>query len=82
MGIVVGVYAVLLIIFLVASALIVRHTVKYGYLSPKFKTIVIIFGLLALGVIIFSLYLTVNIFSGGPSDSFKVPTTSTSDIQF
>jgi len=55
MAIVLTIYIVLLVIFLVMCALIFRHTVKFGYLSPRFKTVVTIFGILALGIIIFSL---------------------------
>lgn len=80
------IYIVLMVIFLVTSALILRHTVKYSYLSPKFKTIVTIFGLLALCVFIFSIYLAFSIgVSPSPSPSSYPsvsPSTSTSDINF
>lgn len=83
-------YAILLVIFLIISALILRHTVKFSYLSPRFKTVVSIFGLLALIVIIFTLYLVFLLSRPEPSSSgFLVPSTSTapsststSDINF
>lgn len=79
MGIVYVIYALLLAVFLVMSALIFRHTMKYGYLSPKFKTIVTIFGLLALGIIIFSLYLVISLSraSDKPRSPFSTPSTNT-----
>lgn len=59
-------YIFLLLIFLISSALIFRHAHKYSYLSPRFKTIVSVFGILALTVIIFSLVLLFKFF-GSPS---------------
>lgn len=74
-----AIYAILLIIFLIMSALIFRHTIKYDYLSPKFKTIVTIFGLLALGIIIFSLYLVVSLsrVTDKPRPPFSTPSSTT-----
>lgn len=78
-----AVYIVLILIFLVMSALIVRHTVKYGYLSQKFKSIVTIFGLIALGVIVFSLYMMISLFTGSsPSSSPSVKTVNSGEINF
>ena len=83
MGIILAVYIVLMVIFLVMSALIVRHTVKYGYLSQKFKTIVTVFGLIALGVIIFSLYMVISLFGGSsPSSSSPDKTVNSGAINF
>lgn len=77
------IYAILIIAFLVASALILRHTVKFSYLSPRFKTIVSIFGLLALVVIVFSLYLVI-LSNRSASSSFSdfTPSTPSSGINF
>ena len=84
MYIVIGIYAVLLIVFLVVSGLIFRHTVKFGYLSPRFKTIASVFGVLALIIIIFSIYLVIKLFRAPPSAyPYSFPSTSyPSDINF
>ena len=84
MALVLIIYIILLAIFLVMCALIFRHTVKYGYLSPRFRVIVTVFGILALGIIIFSLYLVFQLFQDGSPSSFSVPTsvTTPTDIQF
>ena len=39
------------------SGLILRHALRFGYLSPRFKIVVMVFGVLSLIIIIFSLYL-------------------------
>ncbi len=78
-------YVILLLVFLVSSALILRHTMKFSYLSPRFKTIVSIFGLLALIVIVFSVYLVLLLGRSSPpssSPSIPSPTSSSSDINF
>jgi len=83
MGLVLAIYIVLLIIFLAICALIFRHTIKYGYLSPKFKMVVVVFGIIALIVIIFSIYLATKLFGALPSPSYYTPSVSTpSEIQF
>lgn len=51
------IYAALLVVFIAISALVVRHAVKYDYLSPRFKVVIVIFGVLSLVVILASLYL-------------------------
>ncbi len=83
MGIVLAVYIILLIGFLVISALILRHAVKYSYLSPKFKTVVSVFGILALAGVILSLYLVIQLFRA-PSDSpySYPPVDAPADINF
>ena len=60
MTIVILIYILLLIGFFSASALIFRHLVKYGYLSPRFKIVVMIFGILSSIIIIFSIYLMLS----------------------
>lgn len=84
MFIVIAIYAVLLIVFLVVSGLIFRHTVKFGYLSPRFKTIASVFGIFALIIIILSIYLVVGLLRAPPSTpSYSYPSFSTpSDINF
>lgn len=77
-------YIFSLLIFFIMGTLIVRHTIKYSYLSPRFKNIVFIFGLIAFGIIIFSLVLMFNLY-GGLSDAANVPivpTGSSSGINF
>jgi hypothetical protein len=76
MTIIVLVYILLLIVFLVISSLILRHTVKFGYLSPSFKIVVAIFGVLALCVIVFSIYLMFQI-NKPASSSYEYPITPT-----
>ncbi len=72
--------------FMATSALIFRHTIKFSYLSPRFKTVVAVFSGVAVVVIIFSLFLIISLFSGGstPTSSDYTPETSTSssDINF
>lgn len=59
-------YILLLIVFLIISSLILRHTIKFSYLSPRFKYIVAIFALISLGAILFSILL---LFKMEPSSS-------------
>lgn len=68
MEFIVGLYAILLIIFLLFCAFIARHTEKYGFFSPRFKTITLIFGTMALALIIFSLYLLLQLYIVSPAD--------------
>ena len=78
------IYILFLIIFFVASGLIFRHTVKFGYLSQRFKTIVIIFGLLALSVIIFSFYIFLQVLTTS-SETYSTsnsPTFNSGDLNF
>lgn len=83
MGLVLAIYIILLLVFLVACALIFRHTIKYGYLSPKFKTVVSVFAVLALVGVILSLYLVISLFSVSSGPSYSYPSVSTpSDINF
>ncbi len=60
------IYFLMLIIFLIVSGLIVRHSIKFGYLSARFKTVVTSFGAIALIIIIFSIFL---MFQGGEPDA-------------
>lgn len=82
--VVIGTYIIFMAIFIAMSALIVRHTVKYSYLSQRFKYIVFTFGLLALGVIFFSIYLIFALLANSPdSGSPSFPSTSSgSGINF
>lgn len=51
------IYFIVLIGFLVTGGLIVRHSIKFNYLSARFKTVVISFATIALTIIIFSIFL-------------------------
>ncbi len=85
MGLVLAIYIILLLAFLVGCAMIFRHTIKFGYLSPTFKTVVSVFAVLALAGVIFSLYLVIGLFSkpSGSSYTYPTPTVITpSDINF
>lgn len=55
------IYVLLLIIFLAVSMLILRHAIKFGYLSPRFKIVVWIFATISIAVIIFSIFLLLQI---------------------
>jgi hypothetical protein len=81
MGLVVATYVILLIIFLVMSSLIFRHAVKYGYLSPRFKTLVVLFGAVSLITIVLTFYFLIKLFGAPSTPSF--PTFSTgSELNF
>ena len=61
-------YLIALAVFALLSVLAIRHTVKFGYISQKFKALGWAFGILAVAIIIFSIILMVNLFksdSGG-----------------
>lgn len=67
---VLGIYGILIVIFMVTSVLIVRHMVKFSYLSQRFRSVVFGFGIVSVIVIVFSLFLVfnlVNLGSGGTS---------------
>jgi len=79
MGTAIVLYILLLVVFLVISSLILRHAVKFNYLSPNFKYVVGVFGVIALVVIIFSIYLLFQMNgSDGGSTNYYEPTPSTS----
>jgi hypothetical protein len=73
-------YCVLLAVFLLMAILAIRHTMRFGYISQKFKAIAWIFGIVALGVIIFSVYLLINLYK--PTTSNLFPKTSKTDINY
>ena len=89
MGTAIVLYILLLIVFLIISSLILRHAVKFSYLSPSFKYVVGFFGITALIVIIFSVYLLFQIDGGkggttnyyDPSP-YTPPATSTGNLNF
>ncbi|MBN2306603.1 hypothetical protein JXD20_01335 [Candidatus Peregrinibacteria bacterium] len=88
MGTAIVLYILLLVIFLVISSLILRHAVKFNYLNPNFKYVVGIFGVVALVVITFSIYLLFQMDSSGGSTNYYEPTpyippaTSTGNLNF
>jgi len=57
MTLLIAIYILLIALFLVMSSLVFRHTVKFGYLSPRFRLVMGIFGTLAVGIITLSVYL-------------------------
>ena len=89
MGTAIVIYMLLLIVFLIISSLILRHAIKFNYLSPRFKYVVSGFGLIALIVIIFSVYLlfkmgpksSTNYYDSTPS-SPAIPSTNSGDLNF
>ncbi len=74
-------YIILLIGFLVFSALIFRYTSKFSYLSPRFKYAVGVFALLSAGIIVLSLYFLMQAGSVSSSNS-SGNTTSNSELNF
>jgi len=54
-------YILLLLGFFAASGFIFRQLVQYGYLSPRFKIVVIIFSILSVATIIFSIFLILSL---------------------
>ena len=86
MTFIIFIYILLLIVFLIISSLVLRHSVKFGYLSPKFKIVVGVFGVLALAVIIFSIYLMFQVGGTGNGGYEYYDTgggsTSTGDLNF
>lgn len=76
----------LLVAFLTISGLLLRHAVKFGYLSPRFKIVVAIFGIISLAVIIFSISLIFQIGnsenSGYEYYNTKTESTSTGGLNF
>ena len=79
-GFITAIYITLMIIFLASSALIVRHAITYSYLSSRFKKLVAIFSVISIGVIVFSIYLMMELYSASSSStpSYSSPATSTS----
>lgn len=87
MGTAIVVYILLLIIFLIISSLILRHAMKFSYLSPNFKYVVGVFAITASIVIIFSIFLLVKMDSGNGGNNYYEPTpysapTNTGDLNF
>lgn len=82
MSTVIVIYIVLLLVFLAISSLILRHAVKFSYLSHRFKYLVGIFAVIALSVIGFSVFLLFKMDGGSdrvPFDSPSVPAGDSSD---
>ena len=77
MTLIIILYIVLLVIFLIVSSLIFRHTVKYSYLSYRFKWVISVFAILALAVIALSLYLLLALGQGDSGNYFDTPPTGT-----
>ncbi|MBN2086813.1 hypothetical protein JW758_00535 [Candidatus Peregrinibacteria bacterium] len=88
MAIAIIIYILVLICFIAISGLIVRHSIKFGYLSARFKSVVAVFGIIALIIIIFSIYLMFQGQSSSGSPDYKSNTntssggTSSGDLQF
>lgn len=74
-------YCVLMVAFLLMSILALRHTLKFGYIDPRFKTLGWIFGFVALAVILFSFYLMSNLFKSGQATN-PTPKATTTDINY
>lgn len=75
----------LLLIFGLFAAFIFRHVLRYGYLSPNFKIVVSIFGLMALAVIVFSFYLLTQLYRLQNPDSgsfFPSPSDASNNLNF
>lgn len=79
MGTVIVIYILLLIGFLVISSLILRHAIKFSYLSPRFKYIVGVFTVVALAVICFSVFLLFRMDMGSTGVPYSAPSAPASD---
>lgn len=66
------IYVLLLLVFCIFTGFIIRHTKRYGHLAPRFKITASIFGVVALALILFSLYLMTQLYSN-PSRPFSRP---------
>ena len=81
MGLIIALYFVFLIVFIILSILVVRHLLKFGYLAPQFKTVVIGFSIISIIVIIFSFIVLFQIGSepsSSPSNTYEKIDTSSS----
>lgn len=74
-------YCVLMVVFLLMSVLTLRHTMKFGYIDPRFKTLGWIFGFVVLAVILFTLYLMTTFFNTGQTGS-PAPKATTKNINY
>ena len=79
MGTAIVIYIILLVVFLVISSLILRHAVKFSYLSPRFKYIVGTFVVVALAVISFSVFLLFRMDTGSTGVPYSAPSAPASD---
>lgn len=78
------IYLASLLIFFIVGTLIIRHTVKYSYLSPRFKNVVLVFGLVAGVTILFSMFMMYQLlsYSGGSRSAAEPYSPSSSQINF
>ena len=82
------IYVLLIIVFLALSSLVFRHNIKFGYLCPSFKITTLIFALISIIVISFSIYLLFQINNSStydPYDSYTNPSennNSSSNLNF
>ena len=88
MGVAIVLYILLLVVFLIISSLILRHAIKFSYLSSTFKYIVGVFGVVALMVILFSIYLLFQMGNGNGGTNYYdpapyvAPATKTGNLNF
>lgn len=80
MGIVITLFTFLFIAFLIGSGLIVRHTLKFGYLNPKFRLVTVIYIVLSLLVILLGIYLLTQA-GAAPSPAPYTPGSSNSSTE-
>jgi hypothetical protein len=73
-------YLVSLAVFILLSIFALRHTVKFGYISRKFKTLAWVFGIVALTIVIFSIYLIVALYK--PGSGTVAPKASVKNINY
>lgn len=64
--VVIVLYIILLAVFALFASFIIRHIGRYHYLSPHFRVIAAIFGVIAALIIGFSLYLIMQLHFGAP----------------
>ena len=75
-------YGLLLSVFLMMSVFAIQQTAKFSYISTRFKTVVWIFGILAVSVIILSVFLMVRLYQPASAPLFPKATPTTTDIDY
>jgi len=82
MGTTIFIYVVLLLIFIAISGLIFRHTLKFSYLSPKFRYIVVLFAFISLALIILSVYLLSQVDNSSNSTPINNTPSTSGELNF
>jgi len=76
------IYGILMAGFLFGAAWALRHTLRFSYISSNFKKTAWVFGIVAVVIIIFSIYLLISYYRSSPSSAPLFPTMSTTKINY